>query len=338
VIGLGLIGCGWAAGEILRVAQEIEGLRVVTAFDADPARAADYAARAGVTASADLDALLGNPEVAAVYVGLPHHLLAQTVERALAAGKHVLGEKPLALDPGDARRLGQQAESKGLKLSVFYELRRAATVEMARKLVAEGAVGTPRFVRLRTIIDKRPSYYWAAPGVLNWRARKAEAGGGVLLMNTVHQLDTLRYVTGLEYLRASGSIATFTAPGEVEDTASATVALSNGGLVSLAATAHSPGAGDEETIEIDGTEGRLDIPDPFGTAPIRLYRKAEATRQEIPIERNDSHRAMVESFVRAIVTNGSVPASADDAAAAIAVVQAIYRSHEEGRAVEIQAS
>src|SRR5688572_5896615 len=139
MIGLGLIGCGWAAGEILRVAQEIDSLRVVTTFDADPTRAADYASRAGVTASADLDALLGNPEVAAVYVGLPHYLLAPTVERALAAGKHVLGEKPLALDPGDARRVGELARSKGLKLCVFYELRRAATVEAARKLVAEGA-------------------------------------------------------------------------------------------------------------------------------------------------------------------------------------------------------
>ncbi len=334
-MGLGLVGCGWAAGEILRVAQEIEGLRVATAFDADPARAADYAARAGVTPSANLEGLLGNPEVAAVYVGLPHYLLAPTVERALAAGKHVLAEKPMALDPNDARRLGAMAAEKGLKLCVFYELRRAATVETARKLVAEGAVGEPRFVRLRTIIDKRPGYYGDAPGAPNWRTRKAEAGGGVLLMNTVHQLDTLRYITGLDFVRAAGSVATFTAPGDVEDAASATLTLSNGGIVSLAASAHSPGAGDAETIEIDGTEGRLDLPDPFGTAPLRLYRRADGSWRDIPIDRNDSHRAMVESFVEAVASDGPVPASADDAAAAIAAVQAIYRSHEEGRVVEI---
>src|SRR5262249_45744605 len=137
------------------------------------------------------------------------------------------------------------------------------------------------------------------------------------------------------FVRASGSIATFTAPGELEDAASATIALSNGGFVSLAASAHSPGAREEGTIEIDGTDGRLDIPDPFGTAPGRVYRKAEASWRDFPVERNDSHKAMVEGFVEAVASGGPVPASADDAAAAIAVVQAIYRSHDEGRVVEI---
>jgi predicted dehydrogenase len=137
-------------------------------------------------------------------------------------------------------------------------------------------------------------------------------------------------------VRTSGTVATFTAPGEVEDAASATLMLSNGGLVSLAASAHSPGARDAETIEIDGTEGRLDLPDPFGTAPLRLYRTADGTWRDIAVDRTDSHRLMVASFVEAIESNGPVPASADDAAAAIATVQAIYRSHEEGGAVEVQ--
>jgi predicted dehydrogenase len=193
----------------------------------------------------------------------------------------------------------------------------------------------PRFVRLRTIIDKRAEY-WGSAGALNWRARKEQAGGGVLLMNSVHQLDTLRYLTGLEFLGASGRIATFTAPGEVEDAAGATLTLSNGGMVSLAASAHSPGARDAETIEIDGSEGRLDLPDPFGAAPLRLYRKADATWRDIPVERSDSHLSMVASFVEAVASDGPVPASAADAAAALAAVQAIYRSHQEGRFVEIR--
>jgi 1,5-anhydro-D-fructose reductase (1,5-anhydro-D-mannitol-forming) len=334
VIGLGLVGCGWAASEIVRVAADVPGLRIATTFDADAARAAAYAARADVEASASLEALLDQPEVTAVYVGLPHHLLASTVERCLEAGKHVVAEKPLALEAEEARRLGRLAERRELKLCVFYELRRAASVETGRRLIAEGAIGVPQLVRIRTLIDKRLDY-WGAPPALNWRARKEQAGGGVLLMNSVHQLDTLRYVTGLAFVRASGAIATFTAPGEVEDAASATLTLSNGGIVSVAASAHSPGARDADTIEIEGTEGRLDLPDPFGTAPLRLYRKADATWRNIAVERTDSHRSMVESFVTAIETNGPVPASANDAAAAIAAVQAIYRSHEEGRVVEV---
>ena len=333
-IGLGIIGCGWAAGEIARASAGMAQLRIVAACDADPARAAAFAVRTGAALAPGIDALMAHPDVTTVYVGLPHHLLAPTVERALAAKKHVLAEKPLALDAPEARRLGDLAEARGLKLTVFFELRRAGTVAAARKLIADGAIGMPRLIRIRTIIDKRLDY-WGQPGALNWRASKAEAGGGVVMMNTIHQLDTLRYITGLEIVRASAEIATMVAPAEVEDTASASLRLANGAIVSLVASAHSPGAVDEETIEIDGTLGRLDLPDPFSTAPLRLYRTADKTWSELAVERPDSHRLMLESFADAILRDQPVPAGAADAAAALATVRAIYRSAAEGRAVDI---
>lgn len=333
-VSLGLVGCGWAAGEIVRAAAGLPALRIVAAFDADPSRAATLARKASAQVAPSLDALLADPAIDTVYVGLPHVLLAPTVERALAAGKHVLAEKPLALEVATARRLGALADDKHLKLAVFFELRRAGTVECARELVKSGAIGIPRFVRLRTLISKREGYY-GPPGAPNWRASLTEAGGGVLLMNTIHQLDTLRYVTGLDYVTASGAVATFTAPAEVEDAVGATLTLNNGGLLSLAANAHSPGADDEETIEIDGTAGRLNIPDPFGSAPLRLYGSADKAWRDIAVERPDSHLRMLESFVAAIVDGAPVPASAADAAAALGAVLAIYRAAREERTISV---
>lgn len=333
-IGVGIVGCGWAAGEIARAAAHLPALRLIAACDADPARARDFAAKTGARLAADLDGLLADPAVQAVYVGLPHHLLAPTVARALDAGKHVLAEKPLALDPDVARRLGTLAGSRRLQLCVFFELRCAGTVAAARRIVREGDIGAVRLVRLRTLIDKRADY-WGAPEAPNWRARRAEAGGGVLLMNTIHQLDTLRFVTGLEFVAAQGDIATFRASADVEDAASATLRLANGGMVSIVASAHSPGARREETIEIDGTEGRLDIPDPFGAAPLRLYRMATKDWNEIAVERPDSHLLMLGRFVAAIMGDGPVPAGAEDAAAAIATVDAIYRAAAERRTIDI---
>jgi 1,5-anhydro-D-fructose reductase (1,5-anhydro-D-mannitol-forming) len=194
-IRLGLVGCGWAASEIVRASTGMATLKIVAAFDADRGRAEALAQKAGAKLAESLDALLADPAIDTVYVGLPHHLLAPTVERALNAGKHVLAEKPLSLDVATARRLGALADEKHLKLAVFFELRRAGTVETARRLVQADEIGTPRFIRLRTLIDKRRDYY-GPPGAPIWRGRLAEAGGGVLLMNTIHQLDTLRYVTG----------------------------------------------------------------------------------------------------------------------------------------------
>jgi 1,5-anhydro-D-fructose reductase (1,5-anhydro-D-mannitol-forming) len=333
-VGLGVVGCGWAAGEIARVAAQLPALRLVAACDADSARARDFATRTGARLAPDIDDLLADPAVQAVYVGLPHHLLEPTVRRALDADRHVLAEKPLALDADAARRLGALAESRRLQLAVFFELRCAGTVTAARRLLRDGAIGEPRLIRLRTLIDKRADY-WGAPAAPNWRSRRAEAGGGVLLMNTIHQLDTLRLVTGLDFVAAQGEIATFRANADVEDAASATLRLSNGGLVSIVASAHSPGARREETIEIDGTAGRLDLPDPFGTAPLRLHRSATNDWNDIAVERPDSHLLMLDRFVAAVAGDGPVPAGAGDAAAAIAAVNAIYRAAREGRTVDI---
>lgn len=332
--GLGLVGCGRAAAEIARVGTAIPNLRVVAAHDPDAGRAADFAARFGIALAPDLDALLGRPDLDAVYVGTPHHLLAPIVERALAAGKHVLAEKPLALEAAEAERLGTLADRMGRKLCVFFELRRSGTVTAAKALVAGGALGAIRQIRIRTLIDK-PLSYWGLPGPLNWRARRAEAGGGVVMMNTIHQLDTLRYLTGLDVVRVTGTVATLTAPVEVEDMASATLTLRNGALVSLVANAHAAGADEAETIEIEGTEGQIVLPDPFGRAPVRVYASGDRTWRDVPVERPDSHRLMVESFLEAIATGGPVPAGAADAAAALRIVRALYRASAEGRAVDL---
>jgi UDP-N-acetyl-2-amino-2-deoxyglucuronate dehydrogenase len=336
VIGLGIIGCGWAAGEIVRAAAGLRDVQIAAAFDPDAERASALATKAGATPVGSLDALLSARGVDAVYVGVPHSLLSPTVEKALHAGKHVLSEKPLALDPTEAARLGALADVVHRKLAVFFELRRAGTVSAARELVQSGRIGAPRLIRLRTLIDKRLDY-WGPPDRLNWRARRAMAGGGVVIMNTIHQLDAVRYITGLDFASVSGAIATMAAPAgvDVEDAASATFTLSNGGLLNLVATAHSPGAEHEETIQIDAAAGRLDLPDPFGSAPLRLYERAAGWR-EIAIERADSHRAMLEAFLDSIHEDSPVPAGAADAAAALAAVTGLYRSAAEWRLIELR--
>jgi 1,5-anhydro-D-fructose reductase (1,5-anhydro-D-mannitol-forming) len=330
-IGLGIVGYGWAAGEIARVAPGLDGLRIAAATDTDPARAQDLAERIGARVVPDLGTLLADPGVEAVYVGLPHHLLASVTEAALLAGRHVLAEKPLALSAAEAVRLGALADTLGLKLGVFFELRKSGPIELARRLVAAGAIGRPRLVRIRTVIDKKLSY-WGTDAAPSWRAGKAQAGGGVVLMNTIHQLDTLRYVTGLDYIRATGEIDTFIAPAEVEDAAAATLRLSNGAIVSVAAAAHSPGGMGEETIEIDGDRGRLDLPYPFGADPLRLY---DGAWSELPTAPVDMHSKMLQAFLDAVRLGGPVPATARDAAAALGAVSAIYRSAAEGRCITI---
>src|SRR5262245_38898977 len=131
-IGIGIVGCGGAALDVCRAIDATRELRLAAAHDRNPANAADLASPRGGTAYATLADLLADPAVDIVYIALPHHLLASTAEQALAAGRHVLCEKPLALDDAEARRLGRVAAERGLKLGVFFQQRRAGTAMVAR--------------------------------------------------------------------------------------------------------------------------------------------------------------------------------------------------------------
>jgi predicted dehydrogenase len=341
-LGIGIVGCGGAALSVCRAMDTIPEVRLAATYDRAEANARDLAAPRGGTVHAFLDSLLADPAVDIVYIALPHDQLAGVTERALRAGRHVLVEKPMALDDEQARRLGRLAEEQALRLGVFFPLREASTVMLARRLIAGGAIGEIRAVRVWTIIDKPPSYWQAGSSgraVDGWRARRDQAGGGVVLMNSVHQIDVIRYVTGLSFARVMAEAATLSADVEVEDTAGAVVRLSNGAILSLAANAHSPGAQDEERIEIDGAFGRLDLPDPFASAPVRLFLRrswedhpAETWIDLAPPVR-DGYAETLRAFAQAVRTGAAPEAGAADAAAALAVVLAAYESARTGRAV-----
>jgi predicted dehydrogenase len=191
---------------------------------------------------------------------------------------------------------------------------------------------------MRTLIDK-PFGYWRtgyserAPST--WRARRAEAGGGVVLMNPVHQLDALRAVTGLELADVAGFVGTLVADPaevEVEDTAVAVFRMSNGALGSLVAGAHVAGMAEGETIEIDGTMGSLRMPDLYGTGACSVYlrrpwRDIPAgiwTAQ--PAAARDAFRSTVDGFADAVREHRDAPVGAADAAAALAFVLRLYGS------------
>jgi UDP-N-acetyl-2-amino-2-deoxyglucuronate dehydrogenase len=349
-IGFGIVGCGGAASDLCRAVGQLPAARVAALHDRLEARALELASTHGGTPHGSLAALLDDPAVDAVYVGLPHHLLAPVAAEALAAGKHVLVEKPMGLDVEEIRSLGRLAAGAGLTLVPVFELRATALLQEARRLVQGGAIGSVESVRIRTVIDKPDAYWRSGPRGLvedSWRSRRAEAGGGVVLMNSIHQLDAIRYVTGLSFASALAEVATLHAAGvEVEDAAAAALRLSNGALASLAASAHSAGAVDGERVELDGAAGRLDLPDPTGSGRrrLRLFLRRPwedlpaGARVEIDVGETDAYLQLLQGFVSAVERGAEPPAGAEDAAAALATVLAIYESARTGRAVQVDAT
>jgi predicted dehydrogenase len=337
----GIIGCGGAA---LPVAQALAGstaTTLVATYDVSSALARDIAGRYGATAHASLASLLADAGVEAVYIAVPHHQLAPLAAQALQAGKHALVEKPMALSLADADSLIGLAEARGLGLGVNYDLRQSAQAVQARKLVRAGAIGDVVALRIQTIIDK-PLTYWeagySARWVSSWRGSKGQAGGGVVLMNSSHQLDMVRFISGLEVVSVSGEIGVLVAPVEVEDTASASLRYDNGAIGSLFAGAHLAGAEPgSERIELYGREGQLRLPSLYGDDLVQLYLRREwgdpalAARQwhSLPHEPGHIYQGTVDAFAQA-VRRGQPPSPGGyDAREVLVIVLALYRSAEE---------
>ncbi len=337
-VRFGVVGCGGAALSVAAALARSDQATLVATHDLDRARAQELAAPFGARVHDSLEALLVDPAVDAVYIALPHRMLAPTTEQALLAGRSVLVEKPMALDLATVGRLDLLAQERGLALGVMFELREAGAVRVAQQLVAGDAIGNLTCVRMRTLIDK-PFSYWRSgyservPST--WRARRSEAGGGVVLMNAIHQLDVLRMVTGLELGEVSGFVGTLVADAreiEVEDTAAAVFRLSNGAIGSLVAGAHVAGMTQGETIEVDGTLGSLRMPDLYGTGDCSVYLRR--AWRDIPVETwttvasppADPFLATIDAFARATREGMPAPVGAADAAAALGAVLALYES------------
>jgi UDP-N-acetyl-2-amino-2-deoxyglucuronate dehydrogenase len=347
-VGLGIIGCGGAAAEVARAARDSGIIRIVAVHDIDRGRATDLAAAYGARVHGQRSGLLADAGVDVAYIALPHDLLAGAAIAALRAHRHVLVEKPVATTISGVRAVRAVAAATGRSVGVMFELRQVPAVRRARELVRRGAIGRIRLIRIRTLIDKPPPYWSSGPTgrvADPWRGSLARAGGGVILMNTIHQLDLVRMITGLDVVRVAAEIEAGIAGVEVEDAAVATVRYANGAVAGIVAAAQAPGAAEGETIEIDGDAGAIRIRDPYApVSGLELFlRRAweehpsgEWVSQAEP--RGDPSREALDAFGRAIAGGTPPEPGLDDAEAAVATALAIYRSARLGRFVRVRRS
>jgi predicted dehydrogenase len=340
----GIVGCGSASVPVCEAIEASPLTELAAVYDVNNELANDLSGRFHVPALKTLDELLTNQMVDAVYIAVPHYLLAPLTQQALEAGKHALTEKPLAISLEEVDQLIQLATERQLALGVFYEMRYAPAHVLAREFVQAGAIGDIVGIQIQTLIDK-PLAYWqsgySGRSLNPWRGIKAQAGGGVVLMNTSHLLDALRYITGLRVASVSAEVGTLVADVEVEDMATATLRFDNGAIGSLIAGAHIRGADDEECCSLYGMEGQIHLPDPYGTEPLRIYLKqawgdfSAGEWHTIPTEPVPVYQRAIEDFARAVGTKECVPISAQDARQVLAVVLAIYQSAAERRTIPI---
>ena len=253
---IGVLGTGWGT-RISVPALRAEGWHVAALWSRNAERAEQQAADLEIPfATNDASALINRPDVDAVTIVTPTPTHRDLCLEALAAGKHVLAEKPMAMNAGEAEDMAAAAESAGVTAMINFEFRFTPQRLHVQRLLAEGYLG-----RLR---HGMVELYWAPPLAerdLNWRSQ-AVMGGGVLNEHGSHYIDALHQWVG-DIRSVSARVETFVpqrrgAGGEAdaEDFFTATFGMAQGGVVVLTQSwAAAFGQGMRATLA--GSEGML---------------------------------------------------------------------------------
>ena len=248
----------------------------------DPAKAAPYQRASVLRRSTKRSPILQSH---AVYVGTPVFLHAPQTIQSLRAGKHVLCEKPMAMNEAEARTMVQAAEESGKTFGVAYYRRCYPKVQRAKQLLEAGAIGKP-------VIAELTNHRWFdGTGSRSWLVDPAKAGGGPLFDIASHRIDVLNFLFG-QPLRVTAQLSNVVHHYAVEDNATVMIEYESGVRGVVDVRWHSKVSRDE--CRIRGTEGEIEMSPLNG--PELIY---PGGRENLPAHAN-LHYPMIENFVDAV--------------------------------------
>ena len=334
---VGLVGAGrWADAHRATLADA--GAALVAVATGSEAGAARARATWGVPATTDLDALLAM-DLEAVIVASPNDLHAAQARRALAAGKHVLVEKPMALTLGDADALVADACASSRVVAVGHVMRVFGLFERVKALLDAGRVGEP--LHLGLDLWRRPH----RAGAGGWKADPDRLGSSIL-EEPVHYLDLARWYLGdpTEVLAWASSRPGRGALHENLDVRLRLPAAADGGDRWARVTRSIAAAGYRIDLTLVGSEASLRAhwagamdQDPDPDVRLVLHHAGGDEAQNVPKATGHAHDLVrqTRAFVRAVRTGTPVPATAADGRAAVALCLAVEASLSSGAAVTV---
>ena len=345
----GVVGCGEIGRRGHIPGFQAAGVQVAAVCDANLERARAVAAEHGVPdAYADFRELLARPDLDVVSVGLPNALHAPVTIAAFEAGKHVLCEKPIAVNAAQAESMIAASKQAGKVLSVNQHMRFDPTAQSMRDAVAAGRLGHIYLTDVRMVRAQ------GIPGFGSWFTNRELAGAGALFDIGVHMLDLAMYLNGFPQVTA---VRGFTSRAlgdqkiglgswgidrgaegrfDVEDTAVAHVTLASGGVIRLIVTwaAFAPG---EERVTLFGTRGGADrSADRYGKDhPLRFYEsrdgKIEPVTPDLSAYPSGGTARSIAAFIQTVRGESPLMVQPEQAVAVLRVLESISRSAESGR-------
>jgi predicted dehydrogenase len=322
----GVLGVAKIATEkVIPAMQRGEASEIVAIASRDPGRAQKAAKELGVPrAFGSYEALLADPEIEAIYNPLPNELHVPWTLKALEAGKHVLCEKPIALDAHEAGILIEARANSGKLVTEAFMVRFHPQWRRARELARGGSIGEPRAIQ--TFF----SYHLLDPENL----RNRPPGGGGLYDIGCYAIVSARYVFGAEPTRVVATIERD--PNFLTDRQAGAILEFPGGRHSTftVGTQKSP----HQRVTIVGETGRIEIMIPFNAPPDRpteiaiddgadLFGGGRRVEQ-FPV--CDQYTLQGDAFSRAILDGSPLEFPIEDAILNMRVIDALFRSAKSG--------
>jgi predicted dehydrogenase len=341
-LGYGIIGCGWVSPSHAVGVRALagDGVRLVAVADADVTRAQELADRHGSPGvHDDYLELLARDDVEAVSICLPDHLHRDAAVAAAEAGKHVLCEKPLALDLAEAAEMVDVFEDRDLNLGMVMNHRFVADNIRVHRAVRDGAIGRILMAGVVHSSALTGNDDYSSP----WRGRRGRAAGGILATQAIHFLDLLLWFAGPVSAVKAWTRTLVRTELDYEDTAALALTLRSGGLATLVTTNGTPIMDDLSgtRIELHGTEGYFVVEgDELRDHAVKAgYQLPDVDLPPPPAEADAlfglGHIYEIAEFVRSIREGAAPPVPAIDGAHLMAVLSAAYTSAHEDRELTV---
>ncbi len=335
MVRFGIVGAGMIAGYHAEAIGLTDGAKLVAVCRSDRGNCAQAEERFGVPCEPSYDALLARSDIDAISICSPSGLHAAQAIAAARAGKHVLVEKPMALNLADADAMIEACREAGVWLAVALQRRTTPMFQAVREAIVAGELGKLVLGTVNVPYQRTAAYYESA----DWRGTWGMDGGGALMNQGIHLVDLLVWFMGDPVdVRAHGT--TLVHQIEVEDCVTASLRFANGALGTIVATtAAAPGFphrveiyGDRGGVQIEGERVvRWDVvtggasPRIVPTAPSGAAEAAGAGASPSGIG-VEGHAKIMHDFVGAIREHRAPVIDGAEGRRSLALVRAIYQA------------
>lgn len=349
-VGIGVLGCGVIGSQHVRVASTLSCANPVAVLDLERPKAEKLAATYGVPqVCMDLEELLGLPEVEAVVIAIPASLRMPLSHQILKAGRHLLLEKPVAMNADEVRQLADWRSDDQVVACCAARFRCIEGFKPIDEVLNAGKLGTPRGASLKYLMSAPPRPKVLPPA---WRLQSSLNGGGVLMNWGCYDLDFLLGMWPEPLMPCNVSARTwglgpdfrdFVVPGSDGEThVVAWIDCADGFQISYERAEYYPGT-ERREVQVFGDNGSLElamVPKP-GATDIFWSSDAQIGCVSEPLQTHgggpvDLHSGVVADFCRAVREGGEPAAGLAFSCLVQATTDAIYQSARTGRPVRVE--